>query len=64
MAVAVLANQKQLVRLIVPKALLLQTAQTVQSRLGGLVGREVRHVPFSRRTATTPRHAPTVLKAS
>ena len=54
MAVAILANKKQLVRLIVPKALLLQTAQTVQSRLGGLVGREIRHIPFSRRTATTP----------
>jgi hypothetical protein len=54
MAVAILANKRQLVRLIVPKALLLQTAQTVQSRLGGLVGREIRHIPFSRRTATTP----------
>ncbi len=54
MAVAFLANKKQLVRLVVPKALLLQTAQTVQSRLGGLVGREIRHVPFSRRTSTTP----------
>lgn len=54
MAVAFLANKRQLSRLIVPKALLLQTAQTIQSRLGGLVGREVRHVPFSRRTPTTP----------
>ncbi len=54
MAAAILANKKQLLRLIVPKALLLQTAQTVQSRLGGLVGREIRHVPFSRRTPTTP----------
>ncbi|RYP37538.1 hypothetical protein DL767_002846 [Monosporascus sp. MG133] len=54
MAMALLANKKQLSRLIVPKALLLQTAQTVQSRLGGLVGREVRHIPFSRRTPTTP----------
>ncbi|RYP66813.1 hypothetical protein DL771_007611 [Monosporascus sp. 5C6A] len=54
MAMALLANKKQLSRLIVPKALLLQTAQTVQSRLGGLVGRQVRHIPFSRRTPTTP----------
>lgn len=54
MAVAILADKKQPSRLIVPKALLLQTAQTVQSRLGGLVGREIRHVPFSRRTLTTP----------
>jgi hypothetical protein len=54
MAVATLAIGKQLSRLIVPKPLLLQTAQTLQSRLGGLVGREIRHVPFSRRTITTP----------
>lgn len=54
MAAAILANKKQLLRLIVPKALLMQTAQTVQTRLGGLVGREIRHIPFSRRTPTTP----------
>lgn len=54
MAVAVLANAKQICRLVVPKALLQQTAQTLQSRIGGLVGREVRHIPFSRRTPTTP----------
>ena len=52
MAAAVLANSRQLVRLIVPSSLLLQTAQILQSRIGGLVGREVRHVPFSRRTST------------
>ena len=54
MAMAILADKKQLGRLIVPKALLLQTAQTIQSRLGGLVGREIRHIPFSRTTSTTP----------
>ncbi|KAF7944017.1 hypothetical protein EAE96_010427 [Botrytis aclada] len=54
MSVAILADKKQLSRLIVPKALLLQTAQTIQSRLGGLVGREIRHIPFSRRTSTVP----------
>lgn len=54
MAAAILANKKQLSRLIVPRALLLQTAQTMQSRLGGLVGREIRHIPFSRRTLTMP----------
>jgi hypothetical protein len=53
MAMAVLADKKQLSRLIVPKALLLQTAQTMQSKLGGLVGREIRHIPFSRRTLTS-----------
>ena len=54
MAAASLANKKQLSRLIVPKALLLQTAQTMQARLGGLIGQEIRHIPFSRRTLTTP----------
>lgn len=53
MAAAILGNRKQLSRLIVPKPLLLQTAQTMQSRLGGLVGREIRHIPFSRQTLTT-----------
>ncbi|KAK0649645.1 hypothetical protein B0T16DRAFT_457038 [Cercophora newfieldiana] len=54
MAVAELADGEHLVRLVVPKPLLLQTAQTVQARLGDLVGCEVRHVAFSRRTPTTP----------
>ncbi len=54
MVVAVLADGNNLSRLIVPKALLAQTAQMAQSRLGGLVGREIRHVPFSRKTKTTP----------
>ncbi|KAK7613359.1 hypothetical protein JOL62DRAFT_596589 [Phyllosticta paracitricarpa] len=52
MVAAVLANSKKLVRVIVPKALLVQTAQTLQARLGNLLGREVRHVPFSRKTPT------------
>ncbi|KUI56442.1 hypothetical protein VP1G_03790 [Cytospora mali] len=47
------SNQNQIARLVVPKALLLQTAQVVQSRIGGLVGREIRHIPFSRRTPAT-----------
>ena len=53
MAIAVLADGNFLARLIVPKALLMQTAQTIQSRLGDLVGRQVLHIPFSRRTPTT-----------
>lgn len=53
MVVAELANTKKLVRVIVPKALLLQTAQLLQTRIGGLLGREVRHVPFSRKTTAT-----------
>ncbi|RSL78521.1 hypothetical protein CEP52_017624, partial [Fusarium oligoseptatum] len=36
--------------LVVPRPLLLQTAQVIQSRIGGLVGRVVRHIPFSRRS--------------
>lgn len=54
MTIAILANKKQLSRLIMPKPLLLQTAQILQTRLGGLVGREIRHIPFSRQTSTTP----------
>ncbi|KAF3904517.1 hypothetical protein AA313_de0210125 [Arthrobotrys entomopaga] len=53
MAAAVLADSKRLLRVLVPRALLLQTVQMIQARLGGLVGREVRHIPFSRRTSTS-----------
>ncbi|KAM0427773.1 hypothetical protein ACHAPT_007229 [Fusarium lateritium] len=56
MAAAALANRKQLVRVIVPKALLQQTAQLLQARLGGILGRSIRHVPFSRRTPTTEKN--------
>lgn len=56
MVACVLADRNMLARLLVPKALLSQTAQILQSRLGGLLGREVTHVPFSRRTPTTPQH--------
>ena len=52
MVAAVLADTKKLLRVVVPKSLLLQTAQLLQARLGGLLGREVRHVPFSRKTPT------------
>ncbi|WDK20879.1 hypothetical protein CGRA01v4_12168 [Colletotrichum graminicola] len=52
MVAAVLANRQNLVRVVVPKALLLQTAQLLQARLGGLLDRQVRHIPFSRRTPT------------
>ncbi|PYH95065.1 hypothetical protein BO71DRAFT_474570 [Aspergillus ellipticus CBS 707.79] len=45
-----IADGKGIARLVVPRALLLQTAQILQARLGGLVGREVSHVPFSRKT--------------
>lgn len=48
-----MANKKNLVRIIVPKALLQQTAQLLQARLGGMLNRHVRHIPFSRRTVTS-----------
>ena len=52
MVAAVLADKKKLLRVVVPKPLLLQTAQLLHARLGGMIGREVRHVPFSRKTST------------
>ncbi|KAI1170580.1 hypothetical protein F4777DRAFT_594856 [Nemania sp. FL0916] len=52
MTQAVLANGTNLSRVVVPKALIMQTAQTMQTRLGDLVGREIIHIPFSRRTST------------
>ncbi|KLU86308.1 hypothetical protein MAPG_05323 [Magnaporthiopsis poae ATCC 64411] len=52
MAAALLSNHS-LTRVIVPKALLQQTAQLLQSRLGGLLNRELAHVPFSRRSPTS-----------
>ncbi|KAH6649391.1 hypothetical protein F5144DRAFT_542592 [Chaetomium tenue] len=60
MAMSVLADGDQLARLIVPKALLSQTAQIMQTRLGGLVGRDITHLPFSRRTPTGE-EAPTMI---
>jgi len=54
MAMAVLSNGRRLTRLLVPKPLLLPTAQILQTRLGGLVGRELRHIPFSRNTKSIP----------
>ena len=52
MVVVQLANRQNLARVVVPRPLLLQTAQTLQGRLGGLIGRAVRHVPFSRKSST------------
>ena len=50
MAAVVLADGKNITRVSVPKALIQQTGLLLHSRLGGLPGRELRHVPFSRRT--------------
>ena len=54
MVAATLADTHQLLRVIVPKPLLLQMAQVLQARLGGLLGRPITHVPFSRRTSSQP----------
>ncbi|KAI2635599.1 hypothetical protein GGS26DRAFT_505776 [Hypomontagnella submonticulosa] len=56
MVAVLLADGRNLVRVSVPKALLQQTAQLLHGRLGGLVGREISHVPFSRRTSTKEGH--------
>ncbi|OTA65961.1 hypothetical protein K449DRAFT_366540 [Hypoxylon sp. EC38] len=56
MAAVLLADSRNLVRVSVPKALLQQTAQLLHGRLGVLVGREISHVPFSRRTPTKENH--------
>ncbi|KAI1808649.1 hypothetical protein F4811DRAFT_569460 [Daldinia bambusicola] len=56
MVAVLLADSKNLVRISVPKALLHQTAQLLHGRLGGLVGREISHVPFSRKTPTKENH--------
>lgn len=62
MAAAVLADTKKLMRVIIPKPLLLQTAQLLHARLGSLLGREIRHVPFSRKTSTNQEHTKSYLK--
>ena len=47
-AAAALADGKQLVRVIVPKALTLQMFELLVARLGGLTNRPIYHLPFSR----------------
>jgi hypothetical protein len=44
---AVLANGKNLMRIVVPKSLLLTTAQLLHGRLGGLLGRKICHLVSS-----------------
>jgi hypothetical protein len=45
-----LADKKHLARILVPRQLLPSTATLLKARLGGLVGRDIRHLPYSRRT--------------
>ncbi|KAK5019964.1 hypothetical protein LTR16_000001 [Cryomyces antarcticus] len=53
MVATVLADAKKLLRIIVPKPLLSQTSHLLQNRLGSLLGRSVKHMPFSRKTSTS-----------
>jgi hypothetical protein len=52
MVALVLADKQHLLRILVPRPLLLQSAQVMQAKLGGLLNRDVMHIPFSRRTRT------------
>ena len=52
MVAAALASDKNLVRVVVPRSLLLQAAQILSSRLGGLINRKIKHIPFSRKSRT------------
>ncbi|KAH7093546.1 hypothetical protein FB567DRAFT_610082 [Paraphoma chrysanthemicola] len=52
MVALMLANKQNLFRIVVPKPLLLQSAQILQSKLGSILNREILHIPFSRRTPT------------
>lgn len=47
-----LANKRSVMRVVVPRALLLQSAEVIQAKLGGLLNRQILHLPFSRRTPT------------
>ena len=47
-AAAALADGKQLVRVVVPKALTLQMFELLVARLGWLANRPIYHLPFSR----------------
>ena len=52
MVSSTLADGKSIVRIVVPKSLLRQTAQILQMRLGGVLNRRLLHIPFARRTST------------
>ncbi|KAL8960978.1 MAG: hypothetical protein Q9193_002402, partial [Seirophora villosa] len=52
MVATALAKDDNLVRVVVPRSLLLQAAQLLSSRLGGLINRQIKHVPFFRKTRT------------
>jgi hypothetical protein len=51
--VALVLTSKNVFRIVVPRPLLLQSAQIMQAKLGGILNREVMHIPFSRKTPTS-----------
>ena len=53
MIAVVLADRAALVRIIVPKALLYHAGTLLSHRLGGLLGRRLFHLPWSRQTPLT-----------
>ena len=53
MVAAVLGNRQDLARIVVPRPLLLQSAQVLHAKLGVLVNREIMHIPFSRKTPSS-----------
>ncbi|KAH7109116.1 hypothetical protein B0J11DRAFT_449300 [Dendryphion nanum] len=50
MAATEIADRKHLARILVPRQLLPSMVTLLKSRLGGLVGRNIQHLPYSRRT--------------
>jgi hypothetical protein len=50
---AFLADSRNLMRVVVPRPLIPQTATLLLGSLGGLVGRQIKHVPFSRKTQSS-----------
>jgi hypothetical protein len=50
MVAAEIADKKHLARTLIPRQLLPSTVTLLKARLGGLVGRQIVHLPYSRRT--------------
>lgn len=53
MVCAALANATRVVRVLDIRPLLQQIAQLLGAQLGGLLGRTIHHIPFSRRDSST-----------
>lgn len=50
MVALILTDKTHLLRILVPRALFLQSTQVINIKLGGLLDRDLIHIPFSRRT--------------